>query len=56
MYLPPHFNARHPAIALDPMRAHPFAGLASNDCDSLPFDGRRCAPGMPAGAVVAEGA
>jgi len=37
MYMPPQFNARDPAIALDLMRAHPFASLVSNDDDGLPF-------------------
>ncbi len=37
MYLPPQFNAKDPAIALDLMRSHPFASLISNDDDGLPF-------------------
>lgn len=37
MYMPPQFNAKDPAIALDLMRAHPFASLISTDNDGLPF-------------------
>lgn len=37
MYMPPQFNAKDPAIALELMRAHPFASLISNDDDGLPF-------------------
>ena len=37
MYMPPQFNAKDPAIALDLMRSHPFASLISNDDDGLPF-------------------
>ncbi|WP_454902857.1 FMN-binding negative transcriptional regulator [Variovorax gossypii] len=37
MYLPPQFNAKDPAIALDLMRSHPFASLISNDDAGLPF-------------------
>ncbi len=37
MYLPPQFNAKDPAIALELMRAHPFASLISTDDDGLPF-------------------
>jgi transcriptional regulator len=37
MYMPPQFNAKDPAIALELMRAHPFATLISNDDDGLPF-------------------
>ncbi|GAC1541448.1 MAG: FMN-binding negative transcriptional regulator [Ramlibacter sp.] len=37
MYLPPHFAAKDPDIALELMRAHPFASLVSCDDDGLPF-------------------
>ncbi len=37
MYLPPHFEARDPAIAHDVVRAHPLATLVSTDDDGLPF-------------------
>lgn len=37
MYLPPQFTAKDPAIALELMRAHPFASLISNDEEGLPF-------------------
>lgn len=37
MYLPPHFNAKDPAIALELMRTHPFASLISTDDEGLPF-------------------
>jgi transcriptional regulator len=37
MYMPPQFNAKDPAIALELMRAHPFASLISNDDEGLPF-------------------
>jgi len=37
MYLPPQFVAKDPAIALELMRAHPFASLISTDDDGLPF-------------------
>ena len=37
MYMPPQFNAKDPAIALELMRAHSFASLISNDDDGLPF-------------------
>lgn len=37
MYMPPQFNAKDPAIALELMRSHPFASLISNDDDGLPF-------------------
>src|SRR6218665_1206734 len=37
MYMPPQFNAKDPAIALELMRSHPFASLISNDTDGLPF-------------------
>ena len=37
MYMPPQFNAKDPAIALELMRSHPFASLISNDNDGLPF-------------------
>ena len=37
MYLPPHFNAHDRAIAVDLIRAHPFASLISNDDDGFPF-------------------
>jgi len=37
MYMPPQFNAKDPAIALELMRSHPFASLISSDDDGLPF-------------------
>ena len=37
MYQPPQFIARDPQIALDVMRAYPFASLISCDDDGLPF-------------------
>jgi len=38
MYMPPQFNAKDPAIALELMRSHPFASLISNDDDDgLPY-------------------
>ena len=37
MYLPPQFNAKDPAIAIELMRANAFASLISNDDDGLPF-------------------
>ncbi|MET3440366.1 transcriptional regulator [Variovorax paradoxus] len=37
MYMPPQFNSKDPAIALELMRAHPFASLISNDDEGLPF-------------------
>lgn len=37
MYLPPHFTAKDPAIAVELMRAHPFAQLISVDPEGLPF-------------------
>jgi transcriptional regulator len=37
MYMPPQFNAKDAATALELMRAHPFATLISNDDDGLPF-------------------
>ncbi|WP_066266186.1 FMN-binding negative transcriptional regulator [Hydrogenophaga palleronii] len=37
MYLPPQFTAKDPAIALELMRAHPFASLISTDDEGLPF-------------------
>jgi transcriptional regulator len=37
MYMPPQFNAKDPAVALELMRAHPFASLISNDDEGLPF-------------------
>jgi len=37
MYLPPQFAAKDPAIALELMRAHPFASLVSTDDAGLPF-------------------
>ncbi|WP_439518952.1 FMN-binding negative transcriptional regulator [Hydrogenophaga sp.] len=37
MYLPPQFAAKDAAIALELMRAHPFASLISTDDDGLPF-------------------
>ena len=37
MYMPPQFNAKDPAIALELMRSHPFASLISNDDNGLPF-------------------
>ena len=37
MYLPPHFDARDPALATALMREHPFASLISVDPEGLPF-------------------
>lgn len=37
MYLPPQFAAKDPAIAVELMRAHPFASLISIDDEGLPF-------------------
>ena len=37
MYQPPQFVAKDPQIALDVMRAYPFASLISCDDDGLPF-------------------
>lgn len=37
MYQPPQFIAKDPQIALEVMRAHPFASLVSCDDDGLPF-------------------
>lgn len=37
MYLPPHFKARDPAIALELVRSYPFASLVSTDDDGFPF-------------------
>ena len=37
MYLPDQFNAADRAIALELMRAHPFASLVSTDDEGLPF-------------------
>jgi transcriptional regulator len=37
MYMPPQFNAKDPAIALELMRSHPFASLISNDDSGLPY-------------------
>lgn len=37
MYMPPQFDAKDPAVALDLMRAHPFASLISTDDAGLPF-------------------
>ena len=37
MYMPPQFNAKDPAIALELMRAHPFASLISNDDEGVPY-------------------
>ncbi|WP_431131512.1 FMN-binding negative transcriptional regulator [Variovorax paradoxus] len=37
MYMPPQFNAKDPAIALELMRTHSFASLISNDDEGLPF-------------------
>ena len=37
MYLPPQFNTKDPAIAIELMRANAFASLISNDDDGLPF-------------------
>lgn len=37
MYLPPQFNAKERQLALDLMRAHPFASLISVDEAGLPF-------------------
>ena len=37
MYLPPHFNAKDRAFAVELMQTHPLASLISNDDDGLPF-------------------
>ena len=37
MYMPPQFNAKDPAIALELMHSHPFASLISNDDEGLPY-------------------
>ncbi|MGE0430145.1 FMN-binding negative transcriptional regulator [Hydrogenophaga sp.] len=37
MYLPPQFAAKDAAIAIELMRAYPFAGLISVDDEGLPF-------------------
>ncbi|RZL64533.1 MAG: FMN-binding negative transcriptional regulator [Variovorax sp.] len=37
MYMPPHFNAKDPGVALELMRTHAFASLISTDDDGLPF-------------------
>ena len=37
MYLPPQFAAKDAAIAVELMRAHPFASLISTDDEGLPF-------------------
>ena len=37
MYLPPQFAAKDPTIALELMRAHPFAQLISTDDEGFPF-------------------
>lgn len=37
MYVPPQFNSKDRAIAVELMRAHPFASLISTDDDGLPF-------------------
>ncbi len=37
MYMPPQFNVKDPVIALEIMRAHPFASLISVDNDGMPF-------------------
>ena len=36
MYLPPQFNSRDQAIAIELMRTHPFASLISTDDEGLP--------------------
>jgi transcriptional regulator len=37
MYLPPQFNEKNRDIAIELMRAHPFASLVTTDEDGLPF-------------------
>ena len=37
MYMPPQFNSTDRAVALELMRAHPFASLVSTDDEGLPF-------------------
>ncbi|QHE76561.1 FMN-binding negative transcriptional regulator [Hydrogenophaga sp. PBL-H3] len=37
MYLPPQFAAKDPTIALELIRAYPFASLISTDDEGLPF-------------------
>ncbi len=37
MYLPPQFNSKDRALALELIRAHPLASLIGNDDEGLPF-------------------
>lgn len=37
MYLPPHFNSKDRAFAIELVRAHPLASLISNDDQGLPY-------------------
>lgn len=37
MYMPPQFQAKDAALALELMRAHPFASLISNDDHGVPY-------------------
>jgi transcriptional regulator len=37
MYLPPHFKSNNRAVALEVMRAHPFASLVSVDGEGWPY-------------------
>jgi len=37
MYVPPQFNSKDRAIAVELMQAHPFASLISTDGNGLPF-------------------
>jgi transcriptional regulator len=37
MYLPPHFRNTNRAVALEILRAHPFASLVSTDDEGWPF-------------------
>jgi len=37
MYIPPQFNGKDRAVALDLMRSHAFASLISTDDEGLPF-------------------
>ena len=37
MYLPPQFEAKDPAVAVELMRSHPFASLISTDDAGFPF-------------------
>ena len=63
MYLPPQFDPKDRALAVDLMRAHPFASLIGNDDEGNPFVSHvplhledRTAPGaQPLGELVLLG-